>query len=104
MTTTYVEQDCTFTSADGQHSATAGGAFIGDGYAIGYLSDDKKRITTWHGDDLGPARITATWRMPHSYISDRQYQVEAIINGVRYTGRTMGTGMIWRGKRKAAQS
>ena len=31
------------------------------------------------------------------------YQGEATINGVRYTGRTMGTGMIWRGKRKAGQ-
>jgi len=34
------------------------------------------------------------------YISDRMFQVEAIVNGVTYTGRSAGVGMSYRGKRK----
>jgi hypothetical protein len=67
------------------------------------MSKDMTRVTTWHGQDLGPAKIISSWRMPHSFVSDRQYQVEAIINGVTYTGRTMGGSMLWRGKRRAGR-
>ena len=32
------------------------------------------------------------------------HQIEAVIDGVTYTGRGFRVGMIWRGKRKAGQS
>lgn len=70
---------------------------------IAYLSSDMHRVTTWTGAELGTARVVKSWRMPHSWQSSRQYQVECVINGVLYTGRSMGGGMLWRGQRKAKQ-
>lgn len=68
-------------------------------WIVGYLSQDMTRITDWHGVELGLARVKSSWRMPHGVLSDRQYQIEATIDGARYTGRSLGANMLWRGKR-----
>ena len=79
----------------------SGGAYLTQDYAVGYLSSDCKSITTWKGDPLGQCRVTSSWdRTPRSYLYSRQFQVEATINGIKYTGRSAGAGMLWRGKRK----
>ena len=96
----YIESDCTITY-DGCTFESGGAAIFGD-RAIAYLSTDMRRVTTWRGADIGPARVVSSWPMPRSWISSRQYQVEATINGRVYTGRTMGGGMLWCGKLKAA--
>ena len=99
----YVEQDCTFTHEG--RSFTTGGAVVTPDRAIGYLvlghGEVETTMQTWHGERMGKAWIVASWSTPHSFVSSRMYQVEAMIDGVRYTGRTAGDGMIWRGRRKA---
>jgi hypothetical protein len=100
----YVEQDCAYVHQG--RAFTSGGAIVTPEWAVGYLDKRGGRhvVTTWHGAELGPARIVATWRTPTSYVSDRMHQVEATIGGIRYTGRTAGTGMIWKGRRMARQA
>ncbi len=110
----YVETDCTV-SHNGA-SFEASGATIAPDYAIGYLADSplyaehpnwygtpKHVLTTWHGEWLGNASIVASWRTPRSAYSDRMYQVEVIIDGRTYTGRSNGVGMVWKGKPKATR-
>jgi len=83
---------------------TSGGAFTSPDYAIGYLKFDREylyatgEVTTWHGEHLGTARISAMWKVK-SYIGSHMMQVECCIDGVWYTGRSFGSGMIWKGKR-----
>jgi hypothetical protein len=98
----YVEQDCTF-----EHEGrkfTSGGAYTSPEYAIGYLKFDKEylyatgKVNTWHGEYMGEAQIVARWKVK-SYMSDTMMQVICIINGMKYTGRSFGNGMIWKGKR-----
>lgn len=107
----YVEQNCTFTSADGKRSVEATGAYIAPDRAIGYLAEtvstghalDHTRLylTDWHGTAvLGNARIVASWKTPRNTWSSRMYQVEVILSGVTYTGRSNGVGMVWQGKPK----
>ncbi len=79
------------------HSAL--GSFVSKLQAIGYLSSDLKSIDTWDGKHLGTAHVICRWHT-RSWISKYMYQVEAVICGRRYTGRTMGAGMLWRGKLK----
>lgn len=70
-------------------------------HAVGYMSGDMKRVTSSSGETIGEnVQIVSSWAMPHSFVSPRQYQIEVTINGRRYTGRTMGAGMLWRGKAK----
>lgn len=59
--------------------------------AIGPLND-------WNGNKIGTARIVSSWATPKSYVSSRMYQIEATIDGVRYTGRGAGSGMVWGGR------
>lgn len=100
------------------HDYTAMGYVVTPDYAVGYAKFDKPftpypcttnnivnaTITTRAGSHLGYAHITSSWRMPHSWVSSRQYQLRVNINGIWYTGRTMGDGMLWRGKRSKRQS
>jgi hypothetical protein len=65
----------------------------------GYLADGGV-LTDWNGKKIGTYRLIASWKLPNMYISDRMFQVEAIVNGVTYTGRSAGVGMAYRGKRK----
>lgn len=107
----YVEQDCTITHNGKTYES--GGAVITPDYAIGYFGSERTGelvrdrryfVTDWHGKELGSARITARWRMPYNCMVTSHYlQVEATINGVKYTGRTAGESMIWKGKRCAQQ-
>jgi hypothetical protein len=80
----------------------SGGSYIVGDKILAYMSSDMKHVTTWHGDVLGAARIKSSWRMNQwSPIGGwRMYQVETTIDGVRYTGRTMGGSMVYHGKRK----
>jgi hypothetical protein len=103
--TTYTETDCTF-QHEGQ-SFESGGAEVTEEYAIGYpkwnegIQTNNIRVTNWHGDEtLGVGRITAKWPTPRSYMSSTMYQLRVKIRstGKWYTGRTAGSGMIWKGR------
>ena len=96
MDTPYIEKDCVFTF-EGK-SFESGGAVVANGFAIGYMSNAMHSITDWHGNHLGYAKITASWPI-NSFMTDRMYQVKAVINDIAYTGRTAGGSCIWKGKR-----
>lgn len=68
---------------------------------VAYLHRDGI-LTDWHGNKLGTYKVTASWRI-HSWMSTHMYQVEARVDGITYTGRSLGVGMIYKGKRKAGQ-
>lgn len=92
----YVETDCTI-----EHEGrkfTSGGAFVNPGFVVAYLGADGQ-LTDWHGKAIGTYRITSTWRTPRSYVSSTMHQVRAVVDGLTYTGRSAGHGMIYRGKR-----
>jgi len=105
---TYIEQDCTITHNG--HNYTSGGAVVTPAYAVGYLKFDGPEwlgstgtLTNWHGERLATARIVAKWPTPRSFMSSHMLQVECCIDGVWFTGRSAGSGMIWRGKPCAKQ-
>ena len=58
-------------------------------------------LQDWHGNAIGTWRSVTSWRTPRSFTADRMYQIEATVNGVTYTGRGGGVGLIFRGRRKA---
>jgi hypothetical protein len=93
----YVETDCTITF-QGQEF-TAGGAIVTDNEIIAYIGANRA-LTDWHGNPLGTYKAVSCWETPTSYISHWMYQIEAIVNGVVYTGRSAGMGMVFRGKIK----
>lgn len=96
----YVEQGTSITYQGKKY--TAGGAVVTSKVLIAYL-DKGGVLTNWKGAKLGTYRIVSSWRTPRSYVSDRMYQVEATVEGVTYTGRSAGVGMLFKGKRKAGK-
>lgn len=90
-------------------SFTSGGAHVDPDRAIAYpkflvpeLVGTRGDMTDWKGNRIGSARIVASWSV-QSVWGSRMFQIESTINGVAYTGRGFGSGMIWRGRRKARQ-
>lgn len=96
----YIEETCVVEVGGTEYMAQ--GAVVTPDYCMAYLGDDHV-LTDWHGAQLGTYRITASWPTPGSYVSDKMHQVEATIDGIVYTGRSAGTGMLYRGRRKARQ-
>ncbi len=106
----YIEKGCTF-KHEGQ-TFEAGGAMVTDSYAIGYFKQRVQsetevitydQITDWHGETLTTKAFVKSFWPIHSHMSSHMYQVHAKINDIWYSGRTLGNGMIWRGKRMAGQ-
>jgi hypothetical protein len=93
-----IETDCAITFHG--RTFTANGAMVTDKWIIAYMTTDMASVTDWHGNVLGDARIKTSWSTPTSYMTDRCYQVEVTVNGITYTGRTSGGGMIYKGKVK----
>lgn len=53
-----------------------------------------------HGKILGRAVIVKRWPTPGSYLSSHMHQIEVTTaDGVKYTGRGAGHGMLWNGRR-----
>lgn len=71
---------------------------------IGKLKDgvSVRELTDWHGNPLGTVRLGTGWRI-NSFLSDRMFHAHAIIDGIRYNGRTLGEGMSIRLRRSAKQ-
>jgi hypothetical protein len=51
-----------------------------------------RELTDWRGNKLGTVRLKSSWKV-NSHIGDRMYQAYAVVDGIRYTGRTFGEGM-----------
>lgn len=79
----------------------AGGGDVTPTHATAYPGADHK-LMLWDGKVIGTWRAVASWRI-NSWIGDRMYQIEAIIDGRTYTGRGLGEGMLWRGRIKASR-
>jgi len=81
-----------------------------DNRATGYLThypkgSDRLAITDGYGGLLGYARITARWPAGRScHVTDEWLQVEAVIDGLTYTGRTGGLNLSWSGRETAASA
>ena len=102
----YVEKDCTL-MFEGR-VFTAGGAVVTPDQAIAYIGSRRRDglydVADWHGVWLGTARVTATWCTPRSHVSSTMHQYCVTIDGVRYTGHSAGTGMLFRGRRVRGDS
>ncbi len=94
----YLETDCVFRHQG--RSFESGGAYVTDDRIIAYLGKDGI-LSDWHGKPLGTYRTVSTWPI-YSFLSSSMSQVEAVVDGIRYTGRSLGEGMLYRGKRKRA--
>ncbi len=82
-------------------------AYIGKplGNGMGVERDgitSRRELTDWHGNHIGTVFLGRGWRV-NSYVGERMYQAYATVNGVKYTGRTFGEGMSFKGKRCAKQ-
>ena len=93
----YVEKDCFF-EVNGKQFWT-GGSTVNPYFCIGYLGKNDV-LTDWHGKQIGTYKITSSWKTPRSYVSSTMNQVEAVVDGITYTGRSAGIGMYFKGKRK----
>lgn len=98
-TPVYVEQDCTVIHNGSKFSS--GGAVVTPDHVIAY-PDKHGNLTDWHGNKIGTCRSVASWRV-ESFLGTHMHQIEATVNGIIYTGRGFGAGMIYKGKRKAKQ-
>ena len=105
----YIEQDCKVTHEG--HEFEASGAVVTPDVVLGYVSSWNGEqpgewvgrtgtLSTWRGERLGTLRIVARWPLRGSWLSDAMLQCEATVDGITYTGRTCGLGMIYKGKRK----
>ncbi len=99
MSELYIERDCCF-----EHKGRkfcSGGAIVTPDVIVAYPAKDGV-LTDWHGEEIGRWKNVASWRpSSSSWIGSIMYQIEARVDGVLYTGRGFGVGMIYRGKRKA---
>lgn len=62
----------------------------------GYMSSDMTRVTDFEGNTISQkVNITSSWKAPqrNNWITDRYYQVQVLIDGIWYTGRTAGGSM-----------
>ena len=104
----YSEGQCTVEYEGREFSSN--GAEVTDNYLLAYgkfkkeILGEKGEITNWKGDKLGDAWIVGKWRTPNGFISSYQYQYDVLINGIWFTARGLGSGMLCRGRRKKIQT
>ena len=104
----YIEKDCTI-SHNGQ-TFESGGAVVTPKVIIAYVGkvsetqgpeyrlQGNRDLTNWHGAIIGRIRLAKSWATPRSHVSSKMYQAYATVDGITYTGRTAGEGMIFKGK------
>lgn len=99
MTTVpYVEANCVVEHEGKKFES--GGAVVTPDCIIAYPKK-KGVLGDWHGNAIGTWKTISTWKTPRSWVSSTMSQIEATVNGVVYTGRGAGEGMIFKGKCKA---
>lgn len=108
----YIEADCVI-----EHNGRkleSGGAIVTPDRIVAYPARDPQEhiaawrhdasgpLHDWHGRVIGDWREVARWRV-NSYVGAYMRQIEARVDGVVYTGRGFGIGMVYFGKRRASQ-
>ncbi len=81
----------------------ARGSQVTEQYCVAYLGEGDV-LTSCAGKVIGRYRITATWPTPRGFLSSQQHQVLAWVDGRCYTGRSGGTGLVFNGRRLAAEA
>jgi hypothetical protein len=97
----WVEPDCSIEFQG--HKFESGGAVVAPDRIVAYPGEGLA-LNDWHGNRIGTWHLVATWKTPWSHVSSTMSQIEAYVNGVWYTGRGAGRGMVYFGKRKAKQT
>lgn len=96
----YIEQDCTITHQG--KSFEAGGAVITQDYLIAYPGANGE-LHDWHGNKIGTWKLIssrpAMFFGHRSWMADRYCYMRARVNGVQYSLRGFGEGMIAKGRR-----
>ena len=95
----FIEQNCTI-EHDGR-TFESGGAIVTPDHIVAYPKDNGV-LGDWRGNPIGTWRIMSSWPM-NSWMGSHMHQIESTVDGVVYTGRGFGKGMIYRGKRKKNQ-
>lgn len=93
---------------DGQEFS-AQGAYVDPEHAAGYPKFEGServgaagKLTDWAGKEIGSCLITAAWPI-RSWMGPTMFQIRVFIPGHgAYTGRGMGNGMLWRGRKAGA--
>ena len=99
----YIERKCTIEHEGREFSA--GGAIVTPDHIFAYVGKKltsgagQRELTDWHGKILGTCYISSTWATPRSYVSSTMHQAYATVDGVTYTGRCAGEGMLFRGRK-----
>ncbi|MBI2770503.1 MAG: hypothetical protein HYX47_12830 [Burkholderiales bacterium] len=86
----------------GQTFFGAGTTLTEDRVAGAYLAADGL-VKSAHGQPIGTYRVTTSWPTPRSWIASRRCHVRAIVKGRTYQGQSWGTGMLFNGRRLAAE-
>ena len=96
----YIESNCTV-EFQGK-SFESGGAVVTPDYLLAYPGDNGM-LNDWHGKPIGTFKVIssrpAIFFGRKSFISDRYYYMAAKVDGVCYSLRGFGTGMIAKGKK-----
>lgn len=104
MVVPYIEKNCAWEHEGKRFEA--GGAVVTDDHIVAYVGDPispvgfdysrRHNLTDWHGKRIGSCRMDREWLVKGTRI----YQITAWVQGVVYTGRGQGQGMVFKGKRK----
>lgn len=92
----YVEQNCIFEHKGRKFES--GSAVVTPEYATAYVgkplndSTSCRALTDRHGNRIGVCFLSSSWYV-RSFIGNRMYQIYAIVDGIKYTGRGFGEGM-----------
>ncbi len=99
LKTPFVEQDCTV--AFQGHKFTAGGAVATKTELIAYPGKNGQ-LKDWHGNTIGSYSVIssrpAIFFGRRSWQGSRYYFMRAKVNGVSYSLRGFGVGMVAQGK------
>lgn len=82
----------------------AGGTVITESRISGAYLGTNGVLNSAHGRAIGRFRITSTWPTPRTcFMSSTRSQVVATVQGRTYQGQSFGKGMLFNGKRLAAE-
>lgn len=100
MNTTFVEKNCVVEFQGRKFEA--GGAVVTENYLVAY-PDKNGRLNDWRGNQIGTWRVIssrpAVFFGYRSCFSSRYFYMRATVNGVVYSLRGFGEGMVAKGRK-----
>lgn len=106
MVVPYTEKKCVIEHEGKKFEAC--GAAVTDDHIVAYVGgpifawdhSGLLNLTDWHGTRLGSCRMDKGWLVKGTRI----HQITARVQGVVYTGRGQGEGMVFVGKRRKGKA